>query len=60
MRDHVSGHLCRGRRIQMSGHSHFGILNGFGASSILPGVHQILHQLFVLRTWQSGYDIHDF
>ena len=26
--------LCRGRRIQMSGHSDFGIFNNFGASSI--------------------------
>ena len=25
--DHDLGHLCRGRRIQMSGHSDLGILN---------------------------------
>ena len=25
--DHDFGHLCRGRRIQMSGHSDFGIIN---------------------------------
>ena len=25
--DHDLGHLCRGRRIQMSGHSDFGIFN---------------------------------
>ena len=25
--DHDFGHLCRGRRIQMSGHSDFGIFN---------------------------------
>ena len=27
------GHLCRGRRIQMTGHSFLGICNIFGASS---------------------------
>ena len=32
--DHDFGHLCRGRRIQMSGHSDSGIFNNFGASSI--------------------------
>ena len=32
--DHDLGHLCRGRRIQMSGHSDFGIFNNLGASSI--------------------------
>ena len=31
---HDSGRLCRGRRIQMSGHSDLGIFNNFGASSI--------------------------
>ena len=31
--DHDLGHLCRGRRIQMSGHSDFGIFNDFRASS---------------------------
>ena len=36
--DHDLGHLCRGRRIQMSGHSDFGILNNFGASSIVTWV----------------------
>ena len=27
--DHDFGHLCRGRRIQMSGHSDLGIFNNF-------------------------------
>ena len=36
--DHDLGHLCRGRRIQMSGHSDFGFFNNFGASSILTWV----------------------
>ena len=38
MLDHDLGHLCRGRRIQMSGHSDFGIINNDGASSILTRV----------------------
>ena len=36
--DHDFGHLCRGRRIQMSGHSDFGISDYFGASSIFTWV----------------------
>ena len=42
--------LCRGGRLQMSGHCDFGIFNNFGASPFLPGYKQILHQLLVLRT----------
>ena len=38
MLDHDFGHLCFGRRIQMSGHSDFGIFSNVGASSILTGV----------------------
>ena len=30
--------MCRGRRIQMSGHSDLGIFNHFGASSIFTWV----------------------
>ena len=36
--DHDFGDLCRGRRIQMSGHSDLGIFNNFGASSIFTSV----------------------
>ena len=36
--DHDFGHLCRGRRIQMSGHSDLGILNNLWASSIFTWV----------------------
>ena len=36
--DHDFGHLCRGRRIQMSGHSKFGIFNNFGTFSIFTCV----------------------
>ena len=39
MLDHDFGHLCRGRRIQMSGHSDFGNVNNDGASSILTWVY---------------------
>ena len=48
--DHDFGHLCCGRRIQMSGHSDLGIFISFGAASIFPGCKQMLHQLLVLRT----------
>ena len=36
--DHDFGHLCRGRRIQMSGHSDFRIFKNLWASSIFPWV----------------------
>ena len=35
MLDHDFGHVCRGRRVHIYGHSDFGILSNFGASSIL-------------------------
>ena len=38
MLDHDIGHLCFGGRIQVSGHSDFGIFNEDGASSILTWV----------------------
>ena len=37
--DRDLGHLCRGRRIQMSGHSYFGIFNNLWASSIFTWVY---------------------
>ena len=36
--DHDFGHLCRGRRIQMTGHSDFGIFHNLWASSIFTWV----------------------
>ena len=42
-------HLCFGRRIQISGHSDFGILNNVDGSSILTGCKLILRLLLVLR-----------
>ena len=36
--DHDFGHLCRGRRIQMSGNSDLGFFNNFGASCIFTWV----------------------
>ena len=41
MLDQEFGHLCFGRRIQISGHSDFGIFNNVGASSILTRVQDI-------------------
>ena len=38
IQDHESGHLCRGRRIHMSGHFDCGIFINFGASSIFTWV----------------------
>ena len=38
MLDHDLGHQCLGRRIQISGHSEFGIFNNVGASSTLTRV----------------------
>ena len=37
--DHDFGHLCRGRRIQMSGHSDLGIFKNLWASSIFTWVY---------------------
>ena len=34
MSAHDFGHLCRGRRIRISGHSDFGILTNFGVFHI--------------------------
>ena len=34
MSDKDFGHLCRGRRIHINGHSDLGILNDFGACSM--------------------------
>ena len=36
--DHDLGHVCRGRRIQMTGHSDLGIFNNLWASSIFTWV----------------------
>ena len=49
MVDQDFGHLCRGRRIQLSGHSDFGIFNKDGASSELPECTRILRHLLVRR-----------
>ena len=58
--DHDLGHLCRGRRIQMSGHSDFGTFNKFGASLIFTWVLAgIASAACPAHPWQSGYDIHD-
>ena len=59
--DHDFGHLCRGRRIQMSGHSDFGIFNNLWASSIFYlGISWYCVCCLSIAIWQSGDDIHDF
>ena len=57
--DHDFGHLCRGRRIQMSAHSDFGISNNFGASSIYLRKGRYCVSCLSCAFWQSEYDIHD-
>ena len=39
MLDHDFGHLYRGRRIHVSGHTDFGIFNNLGTSSIFTSVY---------------------
>ena len=59
--DHDFGHLCRGRRIQMSGHSDFRIFTNLRASCIftwvLPDTVSIC--CLSIATKQSGNAIHD-
>ena len=56
--DHDFGHLCRGRRIQMSGHSDFGIFNNLWASSIFTWVcADTASAAWTCTHWQSGNDI---
>ena len=58
--DHDLGHLCPGRRIQLSGHSDLGIFNNLEASSIFLGLSRYCVSCLSCTTRQSGYDIHDF
>ena len=61
MLDHDFGHLCFGRRIQISGHSDFGIFNNVGAFSIFYlGISRYCVCCLSCASWQSGFDIHDF
>ena len=48
MFDQDLGNLCRGRRIQISGHSDFGSFKNLGASFILLEWKLILRRLLVL------------
>ena len=58
--DHDLGHLCRGRRIQMSGHSDFGFFNNLWASSIFTWVLRWYCVCCLsIAARQSGADIHD-
>ena len=57
---HEFGHLCRGWRIQMSGHSDFGIFNNFWESSIFYlGLSRYRVCCLSIATRRSGQDIHD-
>ena len=59
--DHDLGHLCRGRLIQMSGHSDLGIFNNLWASSFFYlGIRWYCVCCLSIATWQSGDDIFDF
>ena len=59
--DHDLGHLCFGRRIQLSGHSDFGIPNNLGSTSIFTCVlSRYCISCLSIATRQSGDDIHDF
>ena len=53
MLDHDLGHLWLGRRIQISGHSDFGILHNDGASSFLTWCKLTLRPLLVLRVLEA-------
>ena len=58
---HDFGHLCFGRRIQMSGHSDFGIFNNFvSIFHFYLGISRYCVCCLSIATLQSGYDIHDF
>ena len=59
--DHDFGHLCRGRRIQISGHSDFGIFSNVGASSIFVlGVNWYCVCCLSCASWWPCHDIHFF
>ena len=59
--DHDLSHLCHVRRIQMSGHSDFGIFNNYFCifhNDLGTSRHCV--SCLSCAPWQSGYDIHDF
>ena len=59
--DHDLGHLCRGRRILMSGHSEFGNFQSFWSIfHFYLGISRYCIRCLSITTWQSGDDIHDF
>ena len=61
MLDHDFGHLCRGRRIQISGRFDFGICNNFEVSSIFDlGSSGYCVRCLSCASWQSWYDIQYF
>ena len=61
MLDHDLGHLCRGRRIQMSGHSDLGFFSKYvNIFHFYLGVSRYCVCCLSFATWQSGDDINDF
>ena len=57
--DHDFGHLCRGRRIQMSGHSDFWIFHNCEHLPFYLGISRYCISCLSCATRQSGDDIHD-
>ena len=51
--DHDFGHLCFGRRIQISGHSVFGILITLMHLPFRPAYKRVLHQLLALNMLEA-------
>ena len=60
IQDHDFGHLCRDRRIQMSGHSDFGIFEIASIFHFYLGKSWYCVCCLSIATRQSGDDIHDF
>ena len=56
--DHDFGHLCRGGRLQMSGHSDLGI-SFWSIFFFDMGMSKYCISCLSCAPWQSGYDIHD-
>ena len=57
--DHDLGHLCRGRRIQMSGHSDLDFSVIWEHLPFLFGKNRYCDNCFTCKPWKSGDDIHD-
>ena len=57
---HDCGHLCRGRCVQTSGHSDFGLLSNFGASSnFYLNLNRYCISCLSFTTWRSCNNVHN-